>query len=101
TMDQHRWKLIEDLFEQALQREKTERGEYLRAACNGDLELLAEVEALLTHDEQVEAQSFLRSSARRDDAPSLAAAIDDPYIVMQLGPYVIKRRHASGGMGNI
>jgi serine/threonine protein kinase len=99
--DQDRWRLVENLFDQALQRDSAERREFLRAACNGDQQLFTEVEELLTHHELVEAQSFLQSGVKANDAPIFAAAVDDPYIGMQLGSYVIKRRHASGGMGNV
>ena len=99
--EQERWRLIENLFDQALQRQGIERRDFLRAACNGDRQLISEVEDLLSHHELVEAQSFLLSSVTTGDAPISATAGEDPYIGMQLGPYVIKRRHASGGMGNV
>jgi serine/threonine protein kinase len=99
--DQERWRLIESLFEQALQKEAADRGDFLRTACNDDRQLIADVEDLLTHHEMAEAQSFLQSGVKANDAPIFTAAVEDPYIGMQLGSYVIKRRHASGGMGNV
>ncbi|HWH76309.1 MAG TPA: serine/threonine-protein kinase, partial [Candidatus Binatus sp.] len=100
-MDQERWRLVESIFEQSLQREKPARDEFLRAVCRDDQELISEVEELLAHHEIAEGKSFLSSHIGIDGTPLFEAHLEDPYIGMELGPYVIKRRQASGGMGNV
>src|SRR6476646_10797433 len=100
-MDQERWRLIESIFEQSLQREKSTRDEFLRSACHGDAQLKSEVEELIAHHEIVERKSFLEDGLAMHDAPLFETHLDDPYIGTELGPYVIKRRQASGGMGNV
>lgn len=100
-MEPARWRRIEAIFEQVLQREQAQRQTFLQAECGDDAELLGEVQQLLAHHEAVQEQNFLSSAINLDGTPLLAAQNSDPYIGMELGPYLIKRRQASGGMGNV
>ena len=53
---------IHEIFEEALAREASQRGEYLTGAGAGDEDLRAEVEALLLHDAEA-APEFLQPPA--------------------------------------
>ena len=54
-MDPQRWQQIEQLYYLALERETTERNGFLIHACQGDAELLREVESLLEQSGSTEA----------------------------------------------
>jgi serine/threonine protein kinase len=98
-MDKEKWRVIQSIFEQALQEKKTARQEFLRIACSDDQELIREVEQLLAHHDIGVERSFLDGRVGRGGAP--LGETEDPYVGMELGPYVIKRRQARGGMGNV
>jgi eukaryotic-like serine/threonine-protein kinase len=68
-MDSDRWKQVDNLFHDVLERPAVLRAEFLRQACAGDQELEREVRALLASDEQ--AGSFL-------DSPAMEVAARDP-----------------------
>jgi hypothetical protein len=46
-MDRQRWAEIESLYQDALERDRTERSVWLQQACGDDTDLLREVESLL------------------------------------------------------
>ncbi len=58
-MDSERWQQVQELFSQALQVDPAERLGFLDQACGGDEELLAEVKALVAHDDLAQARGFL------------------------------------------
>ena len=60
-MDRERWRKIERLYDAALERDSSERAQFLAEACVGDESLLREVEALLAQGEGPE--SFLGKPA--------------------------------------
>ncbi|MBN2318762.1 MAG: serine/threonine-protein kinase [Acidobacteria bacterium] len=62
-----RWKKIEELYNEALDREPDQRAAFLREAAAGDLELKAEVESLLLNREQ--RGGFLDSATMNMIAP--------------------------------
>ena len=49
-MSPERWQKIEQLYHTALEREPGERNAFLDEACQGDVELRREVEALLAQE---------------------------------------------------
>lgn len=100
-MEQQRWQLIEAIFEQALEKDSNSRREFLESACGGDHALLEDLEELLSHHGVAEGQGFLDGRSGAGQVLPIAADVKDPYIGMELGPYVVKRRQASGGMGNV
>lgn len=90
------WRLIEEIFQSALQRPQSERKQYIQEACGDDKELLSEIESLLASD--CDAESVLRSLVA-DDIKEMTKAPDSSEIGLQLGPYLLVRELDSGGMG--
>src|SRR5262245_11853738 len=90
-MTQERWELVSDVFAAALERPSAARAAYLDAACAGDPELRAEVDALLASHER--AGTFLEASVT-------AVSFDTGLPVgARVGPYEIRERLGAGGMG--
>jgi serine/threonine protein kinase len=92
-----RWRVVESLFEAALQRPPAEREAYLREACANDSSLHREVASLL-------------ANTAADDAPTAWAAaaaiqlITKPVVLeagQHVGPYEIVSFLAAGGMGAV
>jgi len=91
-----RWQHIEALFQDALQRPRTEQEAYLREACNGDPELHREVASLLINHESEAFEPWAAAAASRLIE---AAALLEPGA--RLGPYEVISFLAAGGMGAV
>jgi serine/threonine protein kinase len=87
-----RWRQIDTLFAAALERPAGERDAFLAAACEGDAELLREVEELLAADE--ESATFLERPAGE-----LLGFVQE--LEGRLGPYRLLCRLGDGGMGTV
>jgi serine/threonine protein kinase len=108
-MNVERWQEVDDIFHRALAHDPAQRSALLNDACGGDLELRAEVEAMLSHDELALARGFLvaatDSSARRDlltrPAPGSQAVVTERQndLPSPFGRYEIIERIGQGGMG--
>jgi non-specific serine/threonine protein kinase/serine/threonine-protein kinase len=89
---------IFEVFEDAADREHTERASFLAAACGEDATLRGEVEALLASD--AAAPGFLHAPA----VPRPVTTDDPPiasYIGRRLGAYRILAAIGQGGMGEV
>ncbi|HEX7527681.1 MAG TPA: serine/threonine-protein kinase, partial [Thermoanaerobaculia bacterium] len=88
-MTPERWRDVQRLFHEALERPSAERAEFLAARAAGDAELEAEVASLLASAD--EGQGFLETPARPpEDAPR-----------SRIGPYDVVREIGHGGMGTV
>src|SRR6516162_2439247 len=92
-----RWRQVELLFQEALQRDPAEREAYVREACHGDSELQRDVASLLAnHQEGTDLKPWAAAAA--------AALIGGPVSLEPgqcLGPYRIECFLAAGGMGKV
>jgi serine/threonine-protein kinase len=97
-MDAARWERIETLCEEALERPLAERAAYLTQACQGDVDLRREVEALL---EQLDRQPSFLERPIIDLAPLAPNVAEDQPATGNIGPYRLVRRLGRGGMGEV
>ncbi len=73
-MTDDRWTRIERIYHAALEQPACDRAAFVRREAEGDVEMVAEVEALLTYDERPAA--FMQHSAMELAARALAAQPD-------------------------
>src|SRR5262245_3334478 len=97
SADAERWRVVESLFDAALQRPPAEREAYLRGACANDQDLYREIESLL-------------ANCPADDPPRAWAAAAAVHLIthpaalepgQRVGPYEIVSFLAAGGMGEV
>ena len=98
-MDSERWKQIETLCRDALEREGDQRAAFLNEACAGDEALRQEVESLLEH--QQEAEGFIETPALEVVAKGLAEDQVMSLIGRQIGSYKVLSLLGRGGMGEV
>ncbi len=102
-MTPERWRLVDELFQSALDRRPAERDAFLREACAGDEALRREVDSLLAaHDD---AGTFIDAPALHFGDDDTAAADADSGEVLppghRLGPYEVLGLLGAGGMGQV
>jgi serine/threonine protein kinase len=91
-----RWKLIQDIFQGALEVPPHEQGAYLARACGADQELQSEVASLLANDSSDTATLRFAVAA---DLKSLGQATCSADSGLRVGPYRLIRELDGGGMG--
>ncbi len=96
--DSERERRVEELHSAALQRDASERDDFLRQACAGDAELRHAVESLLGYEQQLD--GFLEIPALQTVTAG-AAAQERSQVGQTLGPYHLVQRIGEGGMGEV
>ncbi len=94
-MTTERWQQIKDVLDGALEREGSERADFLDAACQGDDELRREVESLVASEAEI--GDFIETPVfriRLDEVEPLAVG-------ERIGAYRIVREIGRGGMGAV
>ena len=94
-MTPERWREIQGLLHDALERPSSERGAFLEQACADDATLRSEVLSLLSSAD--EAGDFLETPMV-PDADGVAA--EEP-LRRRIGPYLVDRLLGRGGMGSV
>ena len=92
-MNPQRWQQIQAVFNEVLERDGAERLTFLEQACRGDADLLAEVEALLAHDDRAQKRGFLEKK------PARATAGTELDRNTSIGPYELLEEVGRGGWG--
>jgi eukaryotic-like serine/threonine-protein kinase len=95
-----RWARIKEIFQEAAERDRAARADYLAAACGSDTELREAVDRLLAaHDS---AGQFLDSPVQFDRhlVDRASGATEDPPPT-HIGPYRVVRELGRGGMGTV
>jgi serine/threonine protein kinase len=92
-----RWRKVDSVFQEALQRDPAERDAYVREVCHGDTDLQREVVSLLANHQE--------TTGFEPWAAQAAAQLIDGRVLLQpgqfLGPYRIDSFIAAGGMGEV
>ena len=96
-MDQQRWQQVEALFQRACEIAPDQRATMLAQACDGDVELRREVEALLQDESRI--NSFLKEPAIARVATEFAAA--ESLRGQRIGHYEMRALLGQGGMGAV
>lgn len=98
-MKPERWQKVEELYHSTLEKEVSERADYLAQACAGDAELRHEVESLLAYEDQ--AEEFIESPALDVAAKILADEQHATLPGQTINQYKIISPLGSGGMGEV
>ena len=93
-----RWKIIDEIFAAALEREPAERAAFLTQACGSDEKLRQEVESLLAHDLP---ESLVGSQAVEEATQLLGPASHSKLQNQTIGPYQVIRSLGAGAMGHV
>ena len=86
-MNPDRWRRIEALYHQALERPSAERAAFLAAACSDDGTIRREVESLLAESESASSDSFLAKPPLAMPAEIGQQLTDRAMIGRSLGAY--------------
>jgi len=101
-MDDTRWKLVENLYHAALEREPYQWKAFLASACPDDIELQREVESLLENSKTIPifAQPALLAAEHAGEGPRASAksVLSNNAV---LGPYHVIDIIGAGGMGEV
>lgn len=103
-MTPDRWQQIEEVFHAALEVDRSERSSFLEARTDGDDELRAEVDKLISQFE--DASSFIEQPVYEGAKSGFLSALldetdDDPMVDKLLGSHRIEREIGRGGMGAV
>ena len=98
-MNQSQWQRVEELLQQALDLETSERKVFLDRACGPDSHLRRQVEMLLGRED--EARSFIETPAVAHLAASLVNSTSTSLIGKRISHYLIDSLIGEGGMGEV
>jgi serine/threonine-protein kinase len=96
--DSARWKLLQKLFEEALEQPPETRSAFLQAKCGRDAALRREVEALLAADA---APDPIENAVAQAAESFIAGAENESIAGRRIGAYRIVRELGRGGMGRV
>jgi serine/threonine protein kinase/tetratricopeptide (TPR) repeat protein len=94
-----RWQQVKQIYQSLCEVEPEQRGAFLDQQCTSDAELRREVESLLAAGDAVPA--FLDTPAVAAFGDLLTLERPESFVGQRVGPYVLSRLIASGGMGTV
>jgi eukaryotic-like serine/threonine-protein kinase len=98
-MKPEQWRRIENLYNQAMELEESQRASFLREVCADDDGLRQELDALLAREPPA---SFLEKPASREIAPDFAVDESGPLAPgTEIGSYRVETLIGAGGMGTV
>jgi serine/threonine protein kinase len=100
-MTPERYAHVCQLFDEAGKLTPGERDTFLDRTCGADTSLRAEVEKLLRHDRPGQGTPLLPSCLPNVRSLLPAAAPEDSLTGRRIGPYEVRERVGSGGMGSV
>ena len=95
-MSPDKWKLVKNIFSEAVELPTAERAPFVREQAEGDEAIVDEVNKLLKSDKA--AENFIEEPAV--DISRLLSDESD-MVGKHLGPYVIEKKIGAGGMGTV
>ncbi len=95
-MNSERWKRLKELFEEALDKNASDRAAFLDEACRTDRSLRREIEALL---ERYSGDTFLEKPAYEAVPELFDSDVGSNLVGAKLGPYEVTSEIGRGGMG--
>src|ERR1700694_2411444 len=98
-MTPQRWQRVNEILEQACERNPGERSAFLDQACSHDPELRSQVEGLLSSDENI--GEFLAGPAMDVAGSDPGEDSGESFSSRRIGPYRILREIGHGGMGTV
>src|SRR5215471_8704400 len=100
SMDPERWRVIDELFHQAVELAADQRRDFLERACGKDQSLRDEIEKLI--DGYHQAGSFIDTPIAINET-TIVASISEPVLSAgtRLGAYKVIREIGRGGMGTV
>jgi eukaryotic-like serine/threonine-protein kinase len=95
-LNPERWQRLKEIYEQALDRDGSNRAAFLEEACLSDSDMKREIEALLKGSAR---DSFLEKPAYEEVPELFESRIANALIGKKLGPYSVTCTIGRGGMG--
>jgi non-specific serine/threonine protein kinase/serine/threonine-protein kinase len=101
-MNPEKWQRVKQVFDGALACESEAQSRYIEEACQGDPDVLSEVETLLHHHRQANSQFLNRRPTVPDETSPIAQAdLPSSRVGRRVGVYQIQEEIGHGGMGQV
>jgi len=105
-MQPDRWRHLEELYHAAMERQQGQRAAFLESSCDGDQDLRAEVESLISYAQQTgriidQPAMEVVAAAMAEDLHSEAGNKTDKMIGARIAQYRLVERLGTGGMGDV
>lgn len=101
-MDPEKWRRVKEVFDGALACDSEAQSRYIAEACQGDPDILNEVETLLHHHQQANSQFLNQGAGASSDTAAIAQAdLPSSRVGRRVGVYQLLEEIGHGGMGQV
>ena len=105
-MQPDRWRHLEELYHAAMEQQQGQRAAFLESSCDGDQDLRAEVESLISYAQQTgriidQPAMEVVAAAMAEDLHSETGNKTDKMIGARIAQYRLVERLGTGGMGDV